>query len=81
MNTFFLVVYLVSFCLIIGGAFGLMYANIRSINIQMDRPVRRHPEAPEAGEEIMYVDVSDMNNDEFTDQKQRLENLYNDNND
>ena len=81
MHIFFLVIYLVSFCLIIGGAFALMYANIRSINIQMDRPVRRHPEAPQAGEEVMYVDVSDMNPNEFTDQKQRLENLFNNNND
>ena len=81
MNTFFLVLYLVSFCLITGGAFALMYANIRSINMQMDRPVKRHPEAPQVGEEVMYVDVSDMNNNEFQDQKQKLENLYNNNDD
>ena len=78
MNTFFIVIYLVSFCLLIGGAFAMMYANMRGVLEVMDRPpVRRHPEAPQAGEEVMYVDVSDMNSEEFSDQKQRLENLYN----
>ena len=80
MHIFFIVIYLVSFCLIIGGAFALMYANIMSIQ-EMNRTEKLHPEAPKAGEEVMYVDVSGMNNDEFTDQKQRLENLYNNNND
>ena len=78
MNIFFLVIYLVSFCIIIGGAFALMYANIRSINIQMDRPVRRHPEAPQAGEEVMYVDVSNDTASEFEARKRKLEDLYND---
>ena len=78
MNIFFLVIYLVSFCLVIGGAFALMYANIRSINIQMDRPVRRHPEAPQAGEEVMYVDVSNDTASEFEARKRKLEDLYND---
>lgn len=77
MYIFFLVIYLVSFCLIAGGAFALVYANISSINRKMDKPVQRHPEAPQPGEEVMYVDVSDMNSAEFSDQKQRLENLYN----
>ena len=82
MNIFFLVIYLVSFCLIAGSAFAMMYANISSINREMDRPKpRRHPEAPQAGEEVMYVDVSDMNTEEFSDQKQRLETLFNNNND
>jgi len=82
MNTFFIVIYLVSFCLLVGGAFAMMYANMRSILEVMDGPtVTRHPEAPQAGEEVMYVDVSDMNTDDFLDQKQRLENLYNNNND
>ena len=82
MNIFFLVIYLVSFCLIAGGAFAMMYANISSINREMDRPKpRRHPEAPQAGEEVMYVDVSSMNTEEFSDQKERLETLFNNNND
>ena len=68
MYIFFLVIYLVSFCLIAGGAFALVYANITSINRQMDRPVRRHPEAPKPGEEVMYVDLT----------REKLEDLYND---
>ena len=61
------IVYFVLFAIIAGGAFALMYANIRAISM-MDRPVvtRRHPEAPEAGEEIMYVDLS----------REKLEELY-----
>jgi len=79
MNTFFIVIYLVSFCLLIGGAFAMMYANMRSVLEVMDRPVvRRHPEAPRAGEEVMYVDVSDMNSEDFKTTKEKLEDLYND---
>lgn len=65
-----LTLYFVSFSLIIGGAFALMYANIMSINKLMDEPPRppRHPEAPEAGEEVMYVDLT----------RDKLEDLYND---
>ena len=62
----------------IGGAsFALMYANIKSIN-EMNRPIKtkRHPEAPEVGEEVMYVDVSGMNTKEFNDQKEKLEKLF-----
>ena len=66
MNTFYLVLYLVCFCLIGGGAFAMMWSNIRSINIEMAKPKPRHPEAPEAGEEIMYVDFS----------REKLEELY-----
>ena len=78
MNTFFIVIYLVSFCLLVGGAFALVYANISSINRQMDRPrPRRHPEAPEPGEELMYVDVSEDTAAEFAARKQQLEDLYN----
>jgi len=63
-----------------GAAFALMYRNIKSIS-EMNRPTitRRHPEAPEPGEEVMYVDVSGMNSQDFNDQKQRLENLFNEN--
>ena len=78
MNIFFIVIYLVSFCLLVGGAFALVYANISSINRQMDRPrPRRHPEAPEPGEELMYVDVSEDTAAEFAARKQQLEDLYN----
>ena len=63
MDTFFVI-----FCLLGGSAFALMYANIQSINNDMNRPKRRrHPEAPEPGEEIMYVDLT----------REKLEDLYN----
>jgi len=55
-----------------------MYANLRSIYETMDRPIARHPEAPEVGEEIMYVDVSAYKQSEFEEAKQKLEDLYND---
>ena len=62
-----------------GSSFALMYKNIESIS-KMNRPIiRRHPEAPEPGEEVMYVDVSTMNSEDFNDQKRRLENLFNEN--
>ena len=50
-----------------GGAFALMWANIKSIN-EMNTPIKtkRHPEAPAAGEEVMYVDLS----------REKLERLY-----
>ena len=55
------------FAIIAGSAFALMYANIMSIS-QMNRPIKtqRHPEAPEPGEEVMYVDLS----------REKLERLY-----
>ena len=60
-----------------GGAFALMWANIKSIN-EMNTPIKttRHPEAPLPGEEVMYVDVSSMNSKQFADQKHRLEKLF-----
>ena len=60
------------FAVLAGSAFALMYANIQAIS-QMDRPIkrRRHPEAPEYGEEVMYVDFS----------REKLEELYNKDND
>ena len=50
-----------------GGAFALMWVNIKSIS-EMNTPIKttRHPEAPDPGEEVMYVDLS----------RQKLENLY-----
>ena len=69
MNIFFIVIYLVSFCLIAGGAFAMMYANIQSIwNTPPTPPTPRHPEAPAPGEEVLYVDLS----------REKLEDLYND---
>ena len=72
MNTLYIVIYLVCFCLIGGCAFAMMYANIQSIwNTPPSPPKPRHPEAPVAGEEVMYVD--------FT--REKLEQLYQTNND
>lgn len=66
--------YVVAFALIAGGAFAMMWANIKSIN---DTPiVRKHPEAPEPGEKVMYVDVSSDTNREFQHRKEWLEDLY-----
>ena len=77
MNPFFVVIYFIFFALIAGAAFAMMWSNIQSINKAMDKPIKRkHPEAPEPGEEVMYVDVSKMNSQQFNDTKQSLEDLY-----
>ena len=73
MNPFFVFIYFVLFAVLAGAAFAMMWSNIMSINQEMDRkptyqPRKSHPEAPEPGEEVMYVDLT----------KERLENLYND---
>ena len=47
----------------------MMWSNIQSINMMMDKPPKpkpRHPEAPDPGDELMYVDLS----------RERLEDLY-----
>jgi len=59
-------IYLVSFALILGSAFALMWGNIKSINDEMNKQPLKHPEAPIPGEQVMYVDLN----------KQRLEQLY-----
>jgi len=67
MNSFEVTLYFICFALIAGGAFAMMWANIQSINIEMRTPPKpKHPEAPEAGEELMYVDLT----------RERLEGLY-----
>ena len=77
MNPWFVLIYFVCFALIAGAAFAMMWSNIQSINIEMDKPIKRkHPEAPEPGEEVMYDDVSKMNSQQFNDTKQSLEDLY-----
>ena len=59
--------YFICFAIIAGGAFAMMWGNIQSINQEMNKPPKpRHPEAPAAGEEVMYVDLS----------KERLEKMY-----
>ena len=82
MNNWFVLIYFTCFALIAGAAFAMMWSNIQSINKAMNEPIKRkHPEAPEPGEEVMYVDVSDMNSKQFSDQKQKLEDLYKQDND
>ena len=68
MNSFEVTLYFICFALIAGGAFAMMWSNIQSINVEMRTPKPRHPEAPQAGEELMYVDLS----------RKKLEDLYND---
>jgi len=47
----------------------MMWANIQAINEDMNKPKpKRHPEAPNPGEEVMYVDLN----------RERLEQLYKD---
>ena len=67
MNSFEVTLYFICFDLIAGGAFAMMWANIQSINIEMRTPPKpKHPEAPQAGEELMYVDFS----------REKLEQIY-----
>jgi len=81
MNGFEVFIYFVFFAIIAGGAFALMWSNIQSINKMMDEPPKpKHPEAPKPGDEVMYVDVSRMNSQQFRDKKQKLEDLYKQNN-
>ena len=69
MNNFEVFFYFICFAVIAGAAFAMMWSNIQSINIEMNKPHKpKHPEAPEVGEELMYVDLS----------KEKLEKLYKD---
>jgi hypothetical protein len=69
MNNFEVFLYFVCFAAIGGSAFAMMWSNIQSINIEMNKPPKpKHPEAPEVGEELMYVDLT----------REKLEDLYND---
>ena len=68
MNNIEVFLYFVCFSIIGGAAFAMMWSNIQSINIEMRNPPKpKHPEAPEPGEELMYVDLS----------REKLEDLYN----
>ena len=67
MESLYVLIYFVAFALIAGGAFAMMWANIMSINATWDNPPKpRHPEAPQPGDEVMYVDLS----------REKLEKLY-----
>jgi hypothetical protein len=65
LEALFPIVYMVSFAVIAGGAFALMTQNLRSAATAPSK-TRRHPEAPAAGEEVLFVDLS----------RERLEKLY-----
>tara|TARA_Y100000022_G_C13184197_1_gene344933 strand:- start:753 stop:962 length:210 start_codon:yes stop_codon:yes gene_type:complete len=67
-NPWFVLIYFICFAIIAGAAFAMMWSNIQSINVEMNKPKPRHPEAPAAGEEVMYVDLS----------REKLEKLYTD---
>jgi hypothetical protein len=64
-NDFLAAIYLICFAAIAGGAFALMNQSLRGAS-QPQRP-SRHPEAPQAGEPVMYVDLN----------RERLEELFN----
>ena len=56
---------MVCFVVIAGGAFALMTQTMRAPSVKPS-PRNRHPEAPEPGDEVLYVDLS----------RERLEYLY-----
>ena len=67
MNIWFVLIYFTCFAIIAGGAFALMWSNVQSINKMMDEPPKpRHPETPEVGDELLYVNFD----------REKLENLY-----
>jgi hypothetical protein len=71
MNDLLELIYLVFFAAIAGGAFALMTQNLRNSqerdSLQAPRKRSRvHPEAPQAGEEVLYVDFS----------RERLEQIF-----
>ena len=70
MNIWFVLIYFICFAVIAGAAFAMMWSNIQSINVEMNKPKPRHPEAPAPGDEVMYVDLS----------KEKLERLYKEDN-
>jgi hypothetical protein len=71
MNDFLAVIYLICFAAIAGGAFALMTRTLRSSTCRtssqsFSRRRRIHPEAPQPGEQLLYVDFS----------RERLEKMY-----
>ena len=71
MNDLLAAGYLICFALITGGAFALMSQNLRGSSPlasgeRSGSRSKRHPEAPEPGDEVLYVDLS----------RERLEDLY-----
>ena len=68
MSNFEVFFYFLCFGIIAGASFAMMWSNIQSINVEMNKPKPRHPEAPAPGDEVMYVDLS----------REKLERLYDD---
>ena len=68
MSNFEVFFYFLCFGIIAGASFAMMWSNIQSINLEMNNPKPRHPEAPAPGDEVMYVDLS----------REKLEKLYKD---
>jgi len=71
MNDLLAVAYLIGFAAIVGGTAALMNQSLRGISGRDSSPSPRnrgriHPEAPQPGEEVLYVDLS----------RERLEQLY-----
>ena len=66
MNGFEVFFYFVCFAIIAGAAFAMMWSNIQSINVEMNKPKPRHPEAADPGDEVIYVDLT----------REKLESLY-----
>ena len=66
MSNFEVFFYFLCFGIIAGASFAMMWGNIQSINVEMNKPKPRHPETPAEGEEVMYVDLS----------REKLEDLY-----
>ena len=64
MNGLFAALYFLFFAVIAGGAFAMMWANIR--NTSWDKSTKRHPEAPQPGEKVLYANFS----------REKLEELY-----
>ena len=68
-NGWLVFVYFSCFAVIAGAAFAMMWANIQSLNVEMNKqPKPRHTEATNPGDEVMYVDLS----------REKLEKLYED---
>lgn len=71
MNDFLAAIYLICFAAIAGGTIALMTHNLRSSqgrssSQSLPRRGRVHPEAPQPGEQVLYVDFS----------RERLEKMY-----
>ena len=64
MNAWFAIIYFLFFAVVAGSAFALMWGNIQKT--YRTKTAKQNPEAPEAGEKVLYVDLS----------RKKLEDLY-----